>query len=98
MKTKMYVKEIIRGVETIRVENDVKGNPRYVMHYLTFINLAEKFASHEEEYQTALKRARKFGGKIYRAKWYGGGFVFQSYNIGGKIDAIITQRELGWDR
>lgn len=32
-------------------------------------------------YEKALAKAREVGGKRYRAKWYGGGIVFQSYNI-----------------
>lgn len=32
-------------------------------------------------YDLAVKRAKKLGGKKYRAKSYGGGIVFQSYNL-----------------
>lgn len=33
------------------------------------------------KYEKALKRAKKIGGKKYHTKKYGGGIVFQSYNI-----------------
>lgn len=54
-----------------RVNNDVNGNPRYVCHYLNFAN----------DYEIALKMAKKLGGKKFHNKQYGGGIVFQSYNI-----------------
>lgn len=34
-----------------------------------------------EVYEVALNRAKKIGGKRYSTKEYGGGIVFQSYNI-----------------
>ena len=51
-----------------QIDNDVNGNPRYVVH---FYELGVKL----EDY-----------GKIpgltkYRAKWFGGGYVIQSYNL-----------------
>ena len=33
------------------------------------------------QYEIALKRARKLGGRKFHNKQYGGGIVFQSYNI-----------------
>jgi hypothetical protein len=51
-----------------RIDNDVNGNPRYVTHFLSLgVEL--------EDY-----------GKIpgltkYRGKWFGGGYVHQSYNL-----------------
>lgn len=60
-------RKIINGWEVCRIENDVNGNGRYVVHYLAF----------GENYNMALNAARRYGGKKYRAKWYGGGIVFQ---------------------
>lgn len=34
-----------------------------------------------EAYEVAVKRAKKIGGKKFHNKQYGGGIVFQSYNI-----------------
>lgn len=58
-------------MEFTRIKNDVNGNPRYVVHFLNI----------DEDYQTAVKKANKIGGRKYHTKSYGGGIVFQSYNI-----------------
>ena len=45
------------------------------------------------EYQTALIKARKIGGKKFHNKQYGGGIVFQSYNIdrtAQKINELVN--------
>ena len=60
----------LSDVQLTRVRNDMYGNPRYVVHYLS---IADK-------YGRALHIARSIGGKAYRGKDYGGGIVFQSYN------------------
>lgn len=71
----------------IRTTNDVNGNPRYVVHFLAFIALNDN-SSIEEKYTLAVKRAKLFGGKKYHNKKYGGGVVFQSYNLPHDIDKI----------
>tara|TARA_R110002020_G_C15950974_1_gene745619 strand:+ start:255 stop:584 length:330 start_codon:yes stop_codon:yes gene_type:complete len=48
------------------------------------------FSTTDLLYQKALLKARKVGGKIYKAKWFGGGFVFQSFNIGLDIEEIFA--------
>ena len=58
-------------IEYFRIDNDTHGNPRYVIHFLELHN----------DYNEAIKIARSFGGQKYRAKWFGGGIVFQSYNV-----------------
>jgi hypothetical protein len=64
------------------VKNDLNGNPRYVCHYLTFIAATDgEKHDHSKFYDIACKRAKKLGGNKYRGKDYGGGIVFQSYNI-----------------
>lgn len=78
MKNKNIVSEkdvTVQGqtVTVYRIPNDVNGNPRYVIHFLDLgINLSDY-------------------GKIpgltkYRAKWFGGGYVFQSYDIDNDIE------------
>lgn len=62
-----------------RVNNDVNGNPRYVCHYLNLAN----------DYDDAVKIAKKIGGKRFHTKQYGGGIVFQSYNIKDTEKRII---------
>ena len=63
-------------IEFIRVNNDTNGNPRYVCHFLNFIKADEK-----SDYSEALYRAKKIGGRKFHNKQYGGGVVFQSYNV-----------------
>lgn len=67
-----------------RVKNDINGNPRYVCHF--FCLLPEKEIRNygmtiEIKYNRAIKRANLLGGKKYRGNDFGGGIVFQSYNI-----------------
>lgn len=68
-----------------RITNDVNGNPRYVIHFLNLNTQEEKDASGENwipnKYEIALRRAKKIGGKKFHNKQYGGGIVFQSYNL-----------------
>jgi hypothetical protein len=61
-----------------RVSNDSNGNPRYVIHFL-------KIA---DDYDTALFRAKKIGGRKFNNKQYGGGIVFQSYNLDNTCEQI----------
>ena len=73
-----------------RIKNDVNGNPRYVCHFLT-LNTDEELNSVEgipNKYEIAVKRANKIGGRKYHTKGYGGGIVFQSYNLDCEVEAI----------
>lgn len=54
------------GMQFYRIDNDVNGNGRYVVH---FLDIASNYA-------VALSIAKHFGGQKYRAKWFGGGIVF----------------------
>lgn len=58
-------------IDFTRINNDVNGNPRYVCHYL---NLADT-------YEEAIELAHTIGGRKFHNKQYGGGIMFQSYNI-----------------
>jgi len=81
-----------------RVNNDTNGNPRYVIHFLNLskdedrTSLNAKNPGHLTDvnslYSIALKRAKKIGGKKFHNKQYGGGIVFQSYNIQATADRI----------
>ena len=65
---------------TIRqVNDDIYGNPRYVIHYLDIA----------DTYSDALRISRKIGGKMYTAKWYGGGIVFQSYALQDDLEYLM---------
>jgi len=54
-----------------RLDSDINGNPRYVIHFLNFA----------DNYPDAVKLANKIGGRKYHTKKYGGGIVFQSYSL-----------------
>ena len=68
----------MRTIEFTRVNNDFCGNPRYVTHFFSFLKEEEQTLSN---YNLAVKRANKLGGKKYRGSDFGGGIVFQSYNL-----------------
>lgn len=81
----------MKAIEFTRITNDYNGNPRYVVHFLEFISEANEIDVKAQRkpitdglsalYQVALKKAKTIGGKKYHTKSYGGGIVFQSYNI-----------------
>ena len=66
------------SIQFTRVNNNVNGNPRYVCHYLVMA----------DNYQHAIKLANSIGGRKYHNKSYGGGLVFQSYNLNDLITHI----------
>lgn len=75
-----YIKESL-----VRINNDVNGNPRYVMHFLQMFSDEENERLRgaftiNERYAMAVARAKHIGGRKYSTKTYGGGVVFQSYN------------------
>ena len=67
------------NITVTRVNDDIYGNPRYVIHYLDIA----------DTYSEALKFSRKVGGKMYTAKWYGGGIVFQSYVLKDDLEYLM---------
>lgn len=71
-------------IEFTRINNDANGNPRYVCHFLNFITDNDNTGSIlgiGGSYDVALSRAKKIGGRKFHNKQYGGGIVFQSYNL-----------------
>lgn len=84
----MYTKDNLT-----RVTNDVNGNPRYVIHYLALLTDEEKADTSlhaiSNRYSIAVAKAKKlFGGKKFHNKQYGGGIVFQSYNVAVELALI----------
>ncbi len=69
-------------IEVTRVNNDINGNPRRVVHFLSLITEKDDRAQHDLHhlYEVALKRSRKIGGRKFHNRQYGGGIVFQSYD------------------
>lgn len=74
-------------IDWTRINNDVNGNPRYVCHFTSIpvtdeeINRQSGVFKTIKRYKAATKKANKIGGKRYHTKTYGGGIVFQSYNL-----------------
>jgi hypothetical protein len=53
-----------------------------VVHFYDLLNDGEgEGLTILERFDLVVKKARKVGGKIYRGKDFGGGIVFQSYDI-----------------
>jgi len=70
-----------QSIEFTRVNNDVNGNPRYVCHFVDLLPKKYLGLTIHAQYELALKEAKKIGGRKYTGKDFGGGIVFQSYNI-----------------
>ncbi|WJJ58314.1 hypothetical protein 110_00150 [Staphylococcus phage 110] len=71
-------------ITAFRIENDNNGNPRYVVH---FSDLGISLWDYDDI-------NKLYGFKKYTAKWFGGGVVFQSYNIEETIKwALETVKE-----
>lgn len=71
-----------------RINNDVNGNPRYVIHFLALLTDQER-GDLESRYNVAIARAKKmFGGKKFHNRQYGGGIVFTSYNVDTELRLI----------
>lgn len=87
---------VANKIEFTRVNNDVNGNPRYVCHFTHLLTDTENRnydGSISDRYSFAVKRANKIGGRKFHNKQYGGGIVFQSYNIADterKIHELVS--------
>jgi hypothetical protein len=91
---KKYNYEQLDNIRLTRVNNDVNGNPRYVVHFYEFLNDEENsFLPFSKKYEYALKKAKKIGGRKFHNKQYGGGIVFQSYNTDNLKEQIIDLME-----
>ena len=64
-----------------RIKNDTNGNPRYVVH---FMDLGIKLSDYDNI-------NKLYGFKKYRAGWFGGGVVFQSYNIEDTLNFALDK-------
>lgn len=70
-------------IDFTRIDNDTNGNPRYVCHFLNI----------SKDYDSAVKLANKIGGRKFHNKQYGGGIVFQSYNLPDLQNSINALKE-----
>lgn len=100
------IEELEERIDFTRVNRDANGNPRYVCHYSALITEDDKDKAKEQarnsnrlfvdfEYEIALKKAKKIGGRKFHNKQYGGGIVFQSYNIQNTERRIFELLETG---
>lgn len=70
-----------KEIKAFRIPNDTNGNPRYVVHFRDLgIDLWD--------YDNINKL---YGFNKYRAKWFGGGVVFQSYNIADTLEYALDK-------
>jgi hypothetical protein len=82
------------NIELKRVTSDTYGNPRYVVHFMSLLSdkdwdsLPQGLSQMTDGYALAIKKAKKIGGSKYRGKDFGGGIVFQSFNIESTIKDI----------
>jgi len=91
---KKYNWEQLDNLRLTRVNNDINGNPRYVIHFLELLNNEERnFLPFNKKYEYALKKAKIIGGRKFSNKQYGGGIVFQSYNTDNLKEQIIDVME-----
>lgn len=79
-----------------RVQSDINGNPRYVVHFLS-IERATNYpplglSTISERYADALRFARRAGGKKFHNKQFGGGIVFQSYSLDNLCNCLNNQK------
>jgi hypothetical protein len=72
-----------KDVDVFRTTNDNNGNPRYIVHFLSL-----GLANYEQTTKT-----KKAGLKLYTKKDFGGGFVFQSYNLKESLNFIFSELE-----
>lgn len=102
----MTTTAIKKPVEFTKVSQDVYGNPRYVCHFLNFINAGDEIkANHSNsdifgintQYEIALRKSRELGGRKFHNKQYGGGIVFQSYNTNALSDRIREIQQVNTD-
>lgn len=76
-----------------RIKNDTNGNPRFVCHFLNLLTESESndySVSVTQKYNNALFNSRKIGGRKFHNKQYGGGIVFQSYNLTSLVAEIAS--------
>jgi len=77
MKKTHYITVNGEKIAYYKIDNDINGNPRYVVH---FLELGIKLADY----------GKISGLKRYTAKWFGGGYVFQSHNLEQDLQFMLN--------
>jgi hypothetical protein len=77
-----------------RVNNDSNGHPRYVIHFINVLNNFENDRREgiEYRYEKALKKMKPFNGRKFHNKQYGGGIVFQTYNLENLVKKLNERK------
>lgn len=68
---------------------DVYGNPRFIIHFLDLVH-EDHPGDHVDKMESARRMANKHGGRRYRGRVFGGGFVFQVYGLDLLIDELYN--------
>lgn len=80
-------------IDFTRINNDVNGNPRLVVHFLQMLTKQEVHSDllswSGVKYDLAIMRGKTVGGRKYHNKSYGGGIVFQEYS--GCMDSRVNR-------
>ena len=66
-------------LQMVRVNNDVNGNPRHVVHWLGLEPETPDGLDISARYDRVVRAARAVGGRRFHNRQYGGGVVFQAY-------------------
>ena len=78
-------------IKATRVNNDINGNPRYVIHFLpikAFLESKGVTFPQWRAYETTAGYMHGSGWKPYNNSDYGGGFVAQSYNLQADLEHL----------
>lgn len=83
----------IKPEQFTQINNDIYGNPRYVIHFLSLAepSLNYKDISNEYKYILNINKKLGLGGKKFHNKQYGGGLVFQSYSLSSLCNFLNTK-------
>ncbi len=76
-------------IELYSANCDVYGNPRVIVHFLTFVKPEESNLSIEAQYRIAHKRAKSLGFRKYKGYDFCGGFVCQCWSETHLKNSII---------
>lgn len=71
------------------VRSDVYGNPRFIIHFLDLVH-EDHPGDHCDKMESARRMANKHGGRRYRGRVFGGGFIFQVYGLDLLIDELYN--------
>ena len=78
---------VIHFLELVNKSEQEKGHNNTSLLREKYPN--QWISSIDQMFALALKKAKRVGGQVYRAKWFGGGIVFQSYNIKEDIEQAL---------